>query len=347
MEATGIASIVIVVAATVLRFCRWSEDNGFIAFDRSVARYAVAMKTQLASRIKASLPPGIVATLRPLRNVPRATEKRITQRIFAAADEEPFFLGAEALESLQKRYPGYPEYGYDAEILEKRGTARASEIMRLPGAREAESFLELGCWDGMVSCALNCMGKRTTAVDYRDTGFDERARGEGVRLLQMDAASLRFEDESFDIVFSYDAFEHFASPEDVLGEAIRVVKDGGYIYLEFGPLYFSPLGEHAYRSITVPYCQFLFTKTAINEFAVRNGLSPIDFSHVNGWSIERFRALWERYSHVIRKIRYREILDLSHLNLIRAYPECFRSKSSYFDNFVVSNISALFQKRSR
>ena len=37
----------------------------------------------------------------------------------------------------------------------------------------------------------------------------------------MDAAKLQFKDESFDFVFSYDTFEHFAKPELVLQEAME------------------------------------------------------------------------------------------------------------------------------
>ena len=36
----------------------------------------------------------------------------------------------------------------------------------------------------------------------------------------MDASNLKFEDESFDFVFSYDSFEHFENAEQVLNEAI-------------------------------------------------------------------------------------------------------------------------------
>jgi ubiquinone/menaquinone biosynthesis C-methylase UbiE len=242
------------------------------------------------------------------------------------------------------RYPPPPEYGYDARTLEVRGIERATQILQLPGAQEAHSFLELGCWDGMVSCYLCRKGKKTTAIDNRDAGFDKRASREGVSFLQMDAADLRFEDESFDFVFSYDGFEHFASPEDVLREAIRVVRKGGYLFLEFGPLYYSPFGEHAYRSITVPYCQILFQKNVINDFANQERLNPIDFSHVNGWSLESYRELWSRYSHVLKRVRYHEMLDLSHLGLISTYPSCFKSKSNYFENFIVEGISVLFQK---
>lgn len=303
------------------------------------------MKFRIKSLIKRVLPQSVVNTLRfLLLHLPRTLEKLRTQRIFVAATDAPSYLDISALETLQIKYPPPPEYGYDAHTIEHRGIERATQILRFPGAQKAHSFLELGCWDGMVSCCLCRKGKKATAIDNRDAGFDKRASREGVSLLQMDAADLRFEDESFDFVFSYDAFEHFVSPEDVLREAIRVVRKGGYIYLEFGPLYYSSFGEHAYRSITVPYCQFLFHKNLINDFATQKGLNPIDFSHVNGWSLESYRELWSKYSHVLKRVRYHENLDLSHLSLISTYPSCFKSKSNYFENFIVASISVLFQK---
>ncbi len=309
------------------------------------------MKFRLKSLIKRVFPQSVVNTLRfvynlrlLLLNLPRTLEKFRTQRIFAATTDAPSYLDISALETLQMKYPSPSEYGYDPHTLEVRGIERATQILGLPGAQEAHSFLELGCGDGMVSCCLCQKGKKTTGIDIRDPGYDKRASGEGLSFLQMDAADLRLEDESFDFVFSYNTFEHFASPEDVLREAIRVVRKGGFLYLEFGPLYYSPFGEHAYRSITVPYCQFLFQKNLINDFATQKGLNPIDFSHVNGWSLERYRELWSKYSHVLKRVRYHENLDLSHLSLIRTYPSCFKSKSNYFENFIVASISVLFQR---
>jgi len=271
-------------------------------------------------------------------------EKRLTQLIFAAADDAPSYLDISKLEALQKMYPFTPEYKYDAQTIKDRGVERATEILCLPGAREANSFLELGCWDGMVSWGIRRQGKIATAIDNRDTGFDQRASCEGVNLITMDAADLQLKDESFDFVFSYDAFEHFTSPEDVLREAIRVVKNKCYIFLEFGPLYYAPYGEHAYRSITVPYCQFLWPKKLLNEFCEQKGLNPIDFSHVNGWSLESYNKLWSKYAHILKVVRYNESFDLSHLRLIRRFPSCFKSKSNYFENFIVAGISVLFQK---
>lgn len=303
------------------------------------------MKHIVKLLIKRVLPQNVINRLKfILFSLPRTLEIIQTQRIFAAATDTPKYLDISMLEILHMKYPPSPEYGYDTHSLERRGIERSIEIIRLPGGKSANSFLELGCWDGMVSCCLSRKGKKATAIDRRDAGFDPRASNEGVNIMKMDASNLQFEDESFDFVFSYDAFEHFPSPEDVLREAIRVVKKGGYIYLDFGPLYYSPFGEHVLLSITVPYCHFLFPKNLIKEFAIQRKLLPIDFTHVNGWSLENYRELWSKYSHVLKKITYYEQYDLSHLSLIREYPSCFKNKSNYFDNFIVGYINVLFQK---
>jgi SAM-dependent methyltransferase len=302
------------------------------------------MKHAIKSMMKRALPRPVIDNVRNWRTSLRKQNMLRTQRIFEKAADTPAYLEMNMLEALQRAYPFSREYGYDAKSLEDRGKRRAGEILRLPPAKEAASFLELGCLDGMVSCILCRKGKNTTAIDKRSEGFDERALREGVRLLRMDAAEMQFEDESFDFVFSYDAFEHFAQPERVLQEAIRVVRRGGHIYLVFGPLYMSPKGEHAYRSITVPYCQFLFPKSLINHFAEQQGLKPIDFSHVNGWSVQDYRRLWNKYSPRVKTLKYREWRDLAHLDLIRKYPSCFKSKSDYFENFIVAGIEILLQK---
>lgn len=305
------------------------------------------MEFRLRPLAKKVLPQAVVDALRSQAlNLPHAAERIRAQRAFSAATNAPPYLGVDVLETLQNKYSPPPEYGWDERAVEVRGMQRAARILRLPGARLADSFLELGCWDGMVCSGLCLEGKSATAIDSRDDGFDARASRAGARLLRMDAAQLDFADECFDFVYSYDAFEHFASPEAVLREAIRVVKAGGFIYLDFGPLYYSAMGEHAYNSITVPYCQHLFPRQMLNDFATHRGLKPIRPGRVNGWALESYRQLWDKYDYILKKVRYRERLDLSHVDLIRMFPSCFKSKSQHFDGFVVASISALFRKSS-
>ena len=106
----------------------------------------------------------------------------------------------------------------------------------------------------------------------------------------------------------------------------------------------SPFGEHAYRSITVPYCQFLFGKNTINDFADAKGLDAIDFTHVNGFSVLDYRKLWDKYSNILNRIKYFEGHNLSHLDLVREFPSCFKSTTDNFENILVSNIEVLFEK---
>ena len=106
----------------------------------------------------------------------------------------------------------------------------------------------------------------------------------------------------------------------------------------------SQYGLHAYRSITVPYCQFLFPKERLQEFVKEKKLNAIDFAQVNGWLLEEYHELFNQYSYRLKKIRYFEILDVSQIDLIMKYPSCFKSKTNYFDNLIVSSIVALFKK---
>ncbi len=271
---------------------------------------------------------------------------RRIRKIFELAPKKPAWLDRSILAELQEKYSYPAEYGYDPQALEERGEQRSKDILKISAKDSSrfKTFLELGCWDGMVSCCLQRKRKITTAIDNRAEGFDKRAKKEGVQLFQMSADQLRFENNSFDFVFSYDAFEHFPNPESALNEAIRVTRIGGYIYLYFGPLYMSPLGLHAYRSITVPYCQFLFNNECLNEFVLAKSLIPIDFDSLNGLRLEDYRKLWSKYSDRLKKILYKENHDLNHLNLIEKYPSCFKSKTLNFNNLIVSNIEVLFQK---
>lgn len=270
---------------------------------------------------------------------------RSARAAFETAEIEPAWLGDEWIAAYQRQYAPRTRYAYDIATLARRGQERANEMMRWLPARMIHRTLEIGCWDGMVSAALQGLGKAAVGIDYRATRFDERARRAGVKLLEMDARDLRFGDGTFDLVFSYNSFEHFEQPEKVLCEAIRVLRPGGYLHIDFGPLYMSPLGAHLYRQITVPYCQLLFPKEALQHFADDRRLGVLDFGgKVNGYTAEDFRNLWARHGDRLRAVKYYEIPTTSHVDLIQRHPTCFKSKTNLFDNLIVSQIVALFQK---
>jgi SAM-dependent methyltransferase len=267
---------------------------------------------------------------------------RKARAVFERAAREPGWLDDGMIEPYQRRYPLPPRHLYDPETLAKRGEERARRLIRALPNGKAASFLELGCWDGMVSLSLRHVGKAVTGIDIRRQGFDARVRAGEVRLAQMDAARLGFEDGAFDVVFSFDGFEHFPNPEATFAEAVRVTKPGGYIYLEFGPVYPSPMGAHLYRQISIPYCQHLFTQDSLQRFAGAKALGALDFTRVNPYGIEDFRRLWRRHADRLRRVKYYEIPDTAHVDLVVRHPTCFKSKTESFDNLIVSRVEALF-----
>ena len=51
-------------------------------------------------------------------------------------------------------------------------------------------------------------------------------------------------DSSFDIVYTWSAFEHIAEPAAVLGEIHRILKPDGVLFLQLWPFYYSERGSH-------------------------------------------------------------------------------------------------------
>jgi len=192
-----------------------------------------------------------------------ASKLKKTKKIFNNAPSAPKWLELDDLVRLQNKYP--PPFirkkkSKKTNALSKKGKDKALKIMKMikKDNLKYKKFLELGCNDGMVCYYLNSMGKKAIGIDLNDKYFDKRALKEEGTLIKMDASNLIFEDESFDFVFTFDCFEHFPKPNKVLEESIRVVKKGGYIYIVFSLPFTSPYGMHAIKSITVPYCQYLF-----------------------------------------------------------------------------------------
>ena len=295
----------------------------------------------LKSAAKAVLPPAVV---QQLRTIPVLGQLRRARSRFAAAGTEPEWLDYGMIDVYQRAYTEPPVYPYDPESLLKRGEERAASLLRILPNKDARDFLEMACWDAMVSLAFQRRGKTAVAVDIATTGLDQRALRGGVRFVQMDVQKMDFPDQSFDVLCCYEGFEHFPRPADVLGEAYRVLRPGGCLYMEFGPFYLTAWGGHLYRSIHVPYGQLLFSRPDIERYIAEHQLKPWKFDRMNRYRIHQFRELWREFSSRLRAVRYEEVLDVTHLELIERHPTCFRSKTDDFNELILANIVALFRK---
>ncbi len=272
--------------------------------------------------------------------------KTIPARIaLQKSSKQPAWLEFQQIEKLLGSFPEVTKYEYTEEACSQRGEARALFLAKLFPNTASKKILELGCSDAMTSVSLKNKGFAPMALDIIDQRLAV-AKNSDIPFIKSSAENIPLKDESIDFVFSYNALEHFLDPEKVLLEIHRILKPGGYFYTDFDPLYFSPRGLHAYRKINIPYLQILFKPEDLKQCAENNNLHWDELPYVNAYTITKFRSIFKRLNNKLTSKKYEEILDISGLDLIKKYPSCFKKENIAFENFIVSGIKILLQKKS-
>lgn len=137
-----------------------------------------------------------------------------------------------------------------------------------PGLR----YLDMGCGSGELTLAFARLGvKRITGVDFLPR-YIERARahaaqigaGQDVRFVCRDLYTW-VPDERYDVLLSFDAFEHIDSPAAFLRKMTDFITPTGIAVLAFGPLFHSPLGDHMWDffRLQIPWRGVLFSEQAV------------------------------------------------------------------------------------
>jgi SAM-dependent methyltransferase len=94
-----------------------------------------------------------------------------------------------------------------------------------PGA----SVLDVGCGPGHLTRRLAALGFDVTGIDLDPAMIERATTHAGGRYLAADAASLPFEDGTFDLAVSTLSMHHWADARAGLAEIGRVVRPGGRI----------------------------------------------------------------------------------------------------------------------
>lgn len=259
----------------------------------------------------------------------------------AEAKGEHEYLNLATLEEINHQYPKPIPYQYDDSTLIKRGDERAKSLRALLPRGHRPRTLEVGAQDGVASYALaKHYGAEVTCIDLAPqpaAWVDESM----VNFVAGDATELPLEAGQFDLAFSYNSFEHILDPKAALHELLRVVRPGGTIHLDFGPIYYAPKGLHAYDKFLVPYCQLLFAHETLDTYCRNHQLSPLKFrlhQELNGWSIEQYRQLWQEARQQADITHYHEFPALKSLSVISRYPGYLKSKVSSFDNLLIARL---------
>jgi SAM-dependent methyltransferase len=246
---------------------------------------------------------------------------------------------------LQRLVKAPPVYPYDSHSTWERGLRRARGLIALTGQRAGLRSLDVGCGDGMTAVLLAGYGFEAHLMDLEDWR-DERARHLPFHQGELESG-LGLPDGHFDLVYSYNTFEHLRDPAACLRELVRVCRPGGWLHLDFGPLFASAWGLHVYHTIRVPYAQFLFSEPFIERKLRELGIWDLGKARhtpqpLNRWRLAQFDELFATSGCAVAE---RSTLLLCRwLGLIRRYPASFSGRGLSFADVTQATIRVTLRK---
>jgi len=234
---------------------------------------------------------------------------------------------------------------------------RIAQVLQLPGLflRENLRVLEAACGNGLSGPLFASFGHSVVLHD-REDWRDERAKS--IDFVAGDLCKpLPIEEQSFDLVCCWDSFEHIEDIDAVFSEFVRLCKKGGYIYLDFGPLWCSPTGLHA-LNFNIPYAQFMFSSEIIEakilqfpnvggEVVQEDGAWAIKNRHMdlmNKVRLADFKAIWKNSGCEI--VSLSETKETKHLHVIADYSKAFTGRSLTFDDVITDRLTVLLKTPS-
>lgn len=171
----------------------------------------------------------------------------------------------------------------------------------------------------------------TCILEYGVDGFGIEPSGEGFgegysasrkifaangidpdRILNATGESLPFPDDAFDIVYSANVLEHTQVPEQVLREAMRVLRPGGLLYVEL-PNFLSYFEGHylvvqppiLWKSLLPWWVRTMFQRDPSFAHTLHTEINP-------GWCRKQVREL--RQTHCVEQVSLGEEIFLKRLS---------------------------------
>jgi SAM-dependent methyltransferase len=188
---------------------------------------------------------------------------------------------------------------------------------------QGRNVLDFGCGFGGRSVRFREKGALTvTGIEVlpdmiaEASAFGVSKGISGLRFLVAKGERLPFQDNSFDVICSYEVFEHVGNLEACLRECFRVLAKGGNLYGVFPPFYHPTGGSHLHGYISKsPAANVLFSckvlRQAVRQLMAERGqsyLPPVihpdePLWSVNGTTIRGFKRIIRDIPFSIKNIR--------------------------------------------
>lgn len=193
---------------------------------------------------------------------------------------------------IQKKFN---EYTFEAQVdRAKERLKKLSELCDL----NSKKVLEIGCGEGYVSyCLAKYYNCDVTGLDIYESNTWEKHICDNLNFKCVDLSKENcFEEESFDLIISYVAYEHIRQPFTVLKESEKLLRPGGKMFIR-ALLQRSEIGSHLYRTISFPWPHLLFDDRILIDYALKQGVTQewIDSSfYINKLTYSQYKEYFNR-----------------------------------------------------
>jgi len=239
-------------------------------------------------------------------------------------------------ENLKKQQELY-DRGWRTELQagkEERGNLQTNLefLAQTDLLRPDDRILEIGCGIGTIVHELSNKGHNVIGIDISGEAIEYGRKKYGRLRLEIQAAeTLPYEDESFEVVLSFDLFEHIAAIDKHISEVRRVLRPGGY-YLFQTPNRYSNIVYETLRTKSLQWRRYhpslhspgqLRRRMARHEFETRF----VKMNTINEFTEKKLQKLGALGS-ILRRVDFRRMPLVLQTNL---YVVAKKLKNESFD----------------
>lgn len=158
------------------------------------------------------------------------------------------------------------------------------------------TILDVGC-NAVEAKYLAKHVKRVVGINIDKRYFGENSIPQNVELIIMDGTRLKFPEKTFDFIYSLNVCEHITDLSKLIAEQLRVLKDNGYCYAKWEPVWSSPRGHHIHDDMV---------RTWEKECKIETPYYKNDGKFIDDWS-HLLLSKEEMFERLIPKIRSKEL----------------------------------------
>lgn len=189
--------------------------------------------------------------------------------------------------------------------------------------------LDVGGGQGMHACFLASIYSEcwcSDIIDYQqlyDGSFprlfrEKCARNsiemapESLKFIECDAMNILFRDGYFDLVTSFNAFEHIPDPSIALAEMIRVAAPDAVIYVSFDPIWTADTGSHFQHRVKEPWSHLIMSDEEFLAAMDKAGAPDYEKAeYIRAMNRKRLTEFKDIFADVIAKGQVEAISELS------------------------------------